>query len=346
MNNNISGIEPNKTNFFANNNNERLGTRRVCQLNTCQKENPNNKLCARCRLVYYCTKECQTQDWSDHKKWCKKPLTTTLSVNSIDNQGKLKSINLAFRIHKKEAVEKPNTRKTGLSAIKQKHLAGLVGNHLSFTQDEDVILFAEKYSLPNTILNLKQEGYQGLKNEKELNNLLKKQKYVEILKHVWTEENLNYKLEWLKTFASKGHAILMFETSRAMCELKEHTEETILEMWRWRSLGVLYTYMDCACYSDSSCFDGANLLSNIYGNNFHLKKWIPNNKMEEFQKKCLEQNKKTLYEVKLSDSNPSPKWLMYHTISIFMGTKTLYPSENWFELRQKKLKEMILDFDK
>lgn len=38
----------------------------------CRK--PTTKKCRNCKIVYYCNKECQTQDWIHHKHICKKTL--------------------------------------------------------------------------------------------------------------------------------------------------------------------------------------------------------------------------------------------------------------------------------
>jgi len=39
---------------------------------TCKKETHTCKHCGRCKKVYYCSKACQIQNWSAHKKVCKK----------------------------------------------------------------------------------------------------------------------------------------------------------------------------------------------------------------------------------------------------------------------------------
>ena len=42
---------------------------RVCQL--CGKEAQRMKKCSVCKLVRYCSEECQLKDWKSHKKSCK-----------------------------------------------------------------------------------------------------------------------------------------------------------------------------------------------------------------------------------------------------------------------------------
>ena len=34
--------------------------------------NPGKKKCARCCVVYYCSKECQDAHWIEHKEFCKR----------------------------------------------------------------------------------------------------------------------------------------------------------------------------------------------------------------------------------------------------------------------------------
>jgi hypothetical protein len=47
-------------------------TRVMCHVNTCWTTSQKDlKLCSRCKIVSYCSRECQLKDWPDHKKHCK-----------------------------------------------------------------------------------------------------------------------------------------------------------------------------------------------------------------------------------------------------------------------------------
>lgn len=41
------------------------------QCNSCGKSLDNLQVCGRCKSAYYCSKDCQTKDWKNHKKPCK-----------------------------------------------------------------------------------------------------------------------------------------------------------------------------------------------------------------------------------------------------------------------------------
>ncbi|KAK3091213.1 hypothetical protein FSP39_017992 [Pinctada imbricata] len=51
----------------------------------CQKVG-NNKRCSKCQKVWYCSKECQTKDWANHKKECKRSCQTTENVSTDDGK--------------------------------------------------------------------------------------------------------------------------------------------------------------------------------------------------------------------------------------------------------------------
>ena len=46
----------------------------MCANDSCCKVEPENgpkfKVCSRCKMRYYCSRECQKADWQDHKKMC------------------------------------------------------------------------------------------------------------------------------------------------------------------------------------------------------------------------------------------------------------------------------------
>jgi hypothetical protein len=51
----------------------------------CNKESATAKCCSVCKMDYYCSRECQTAHWQDHKHICYKGLTvdTALFMNHV-----------------------------------------------------------------------------------------------------------------------------------------------------------------------------------------------------------------------------------------------------------------------
>lgn len=42
----------------------------MARCRNCDAKSNNLLLCSRCQLIYYCSKECQLEDWKSHKKDC------------------------------------------------------------------------------------------------------------------------------------------------------------------------------------------------------------------------------------------------------------------------------------
>lgn len=317
--------------------------KKICA--NCETENPNAKICGRCRLIYYCNSTCQKAHWSFHKTICKKPEQGKFFCN-VWNQGEreITTKEMSVKIHSEKDTHQPHARPTGIGALKSGAFEGLSGNSFSYINKEDVVVFCEKYHLKTNITKLKNEGYNGFKKieEEKLESLLKKQDYIEILKYVWTEEDVEFKLKWLKTQAAQGHVILMFETSRAICELTNPSKEIILEAFRWRTLGRIHTILDAACHGDNSVIAALGFLTNYYPLE-HLVFKYEKEIQEELMEKIQAQNK-IIYEIQLKETDPSPKWVMYHGISCLMGQNTLAPEEQWLQLRTKKHQELVREF--
>ncbi|KAF2078153.1 hypothetical protein CYY_000537 [Polysphondylium violaceum] len=82
QNNNSNSNDTQSTDKNVNNSNNSVNAKssssliKVCQ--TCFHKNQNNKplrKCSSCKMVYYCSKECQIKNWSFHKAICR-PLTS------------------------------------------------------------------------------------------------------------------------------------------------------------------------------------------------------------------------------------------------------------------------------
>lgn len=65
-----------------------------CGRNGCN--NPGKQRCGRCKLVVYCSKECQRAHWAEHKQSCR-------SISSV-NKSKVKAAETAARLSKSPAL--------------------------------------------------------------------------------------------------------------------------------------------------------------------------------------------------------------------------------------------------
>ncbi len=308
----------------------------------CKKENPNTLMCGRCKLVNYCDKEHQKAHWTFHKTICKTPEATSLIIEARNFDGKKTSTETSFLIHDPKDREQEHARPTGIGATKPKAFEGLEGHHINLSLKDDIVVFISNSE--KLIPEYRALGHHGLKQCKELENLLKAEDYLTLLKYVWTEEDIAYKIDWLTKQSTQGHVILMFETALALSGMKKKRNSTIVEICKWLALGHIHTYLDAACYTDTSIQSAGGDLLGRYIQKISL---ILNHSEFNQIRNNLTSQSKQIKTIQLQEANClSPKWLRFYGLEILIGICTLTPKEEWFKRRSDALKIMQASFDK
>jgi hypothetical protein len=213
------------------------------------------------------------------------------------------------------------------------------GQHINISCEQDVVSFSSKFS-KEYITELTREGYHGFAKVKgaEWDKLVEQQNYVEILKIIWTEKDLDVAIAHLEPEAKKGHAILMFELSRTLYrKMKAENNipiETLKVAGTWYLHGLLTTLLDIACNTDNSTQAAIGMLRLAY----QPGQLIPQTQLQQI-------NGGELYDSfiknwELSASYPSPKWVTYHGLAIFQGKDSLLPETEWNEKRAIKFRDL------
>jgi hypothetical protein len=220
-------------------------------------------------------------------------------------------------------------RKPVTSSIIQEEKGPIV----SFTHTKDTVSFAAsgERSFP---------GYEGLKNEKKLDDLLKKQAYVEILMYLWGEKDHSKRIAWLTTQAEKGHVICMLELSKELAALGTKKEESFI----WFKVAMIRMSQDVLCCSDCSVAAAYEVFYSYYEQYWQKNDLItpdsttPALKMiAEF---IIQAHPKIEEKIKNWKHFPSPEWVSYHGITAFLPEATikqpnLKPQSEWKKLRQQ-----------
>ncbi len=213
------------------------------------------------------------------------------------------------------------------------------GQSINYSCDQDVVSFSTAFS-KEYISQLKGEGYNGFEkvNDAAWDKLVEEQNYVEILKIIWTENNLDIALSHLEPSAEKGHAILMLEMSRTLCRKIQAENkfpiETIKVAGTWYVRGLYTTMLDVACNTDKSTGAAIGMLQNSYspGN------LIPMAQLQKVEFATV--NNSFRQNWKLPTSYPSPKWVTYHGMGVFLKENSLLPEAEWNAKRTAKFQEI------
>lgn len=218
---------------------------------------------------------------------------------------------------------------------------------------EDVVLFAFTRTQPE---ELKQYllAYKGMGDPAVLDENLKRQNYSEVLKQLWSEEDEEKKLRWLREKSSESHPILLFEL--AVEEIKaDPSLEGFTESLYYLELGRYRTELDALCINDSSAAVAAGSLYNMYSRVVseeveeypELVKEIKQAPHDKLSVQILEKVLSTLKDIRNNISSlPSPKWVSEHALKKLLSNKELIlPSEVCRDKQIAFLDTLIEDID-
>jgi hypothetical protein len=210
------------------------------------------------------------------------------------------------------------------------------GQQTNISCDQDVVSFSTKFLSKEYISALSKEGFNGFAKVKDVDwdKLVEKQDYVEILKIIWTEKDHDVAIAHLEPEAKKGHAILMLELHRTLCEkMKAENKfptETLKAAFTWYIHGIQTTILDIACNTDNSTQAAVDMLRYSYapGNLISPSEW------QKFDIRAFGDS--IIKNLELPASYPSPKWVTYHGMAIFRGENSLLPEAEWNGKRAAK----------
>lgn len=213
-----------------------------------------------------------------------------------------------------------------------------------YLEAEDVATFTSQKC--EELCGKLQESYSGLNDEEKVNILLANQCYVEVLKHLWSEEDAKKRCQWLEAKVEEGHPILMFELAEAYF-LEDPTVECYLQKaMPWIIAGATRTVLDARCTEDKNAASHAEVLLFNYQQRILcvLTAKVPLEKIEEyvleheelFQKESTTIQRKVFKPFEKEDPKmPSPKWVFTP------GVKSSIPESQYDSIRKKSAETLI-----
>lgn len=184
-------------------------------------------------------------------------------------------------------------------------------------------------------------GYNGLSNIQDLSEKLGRGDYMPVLKSLWSEQNSEKKIIWLRD-NSAYHVPLMLE--RAVAEVEQTpTIETIVNV----SLPLIEAAL-FRIQQDFSCCHEKDTLSFfikdtyqkvVIGKFFDQLKQVPSQKrFSKIKQKVIEVAQETLTKLE-NDKLVPPNWIANQPKD--SSAHKMHPEEEWAERRKRVAQEMI-----
>ncbi len=235
-------------------------------------------------------------------------------------------------------------------------------NRIDIQHQGDTLVYTNNRSLE--YFEQLRNCYNGISSEEILNDLLNKQEYIEVLNHLWSEEDQNLRISWLEKKVSEGHPILFCELALEYI-LRDPSIHTYLFLSSpLLDVAICLTEIDSRCTTDESVTAASGFLDYQYGE-LILEPLLNNHSREsvelywkdhyiEFKNnkiKLLREALTPFIDQKKCLKLPSPRWVFSHGLRAFTNEidSAAYPKDKWNQIRKnaaQKILGMMLEDEK
>lgn len=191
--------------------------------------------------------------------------------------------------------------------------------------EKDVVSFIAVRANPEEMKKIVQNG-KGLSNMKEVDQMLKDNDYIGVLKSVWSEKDTKKKMAFLQAQANAGHPLFMLELGIENLKQTPTLENFISNAQPWLVSGIVRTQQDLECIDDPSAKTAVQALMIGYYREIDpiLQGKYTQEEAEQFMQSHTSEmmenvNKKVNEVLDPSKSLPSAKWLSYHGLKAANG---------------------------
>lgn len=183
-----------------------------------------------------------------------------------------------------------------------------------------LVLFANPiYLIPYRDTPRWDATYRGLSNPRRADHLLETQDYEEFLKLLWTEKNLDTRIEYLEGRLDNLHTLPFFELALAYIEKNPTLENYFLRAHPLYLIGVHRAELDAACSTSPSAQAAVEFLAAAY------RHAIEEILLTKYEEEALTEERLTHYAENHRDPNPITRYLE----PFLAPDKYILPSPNW-----------------
>lgn len=225
------------------------------------------------------------------------------------------------------------------------------GNITSYTNKADAVSYTSNKNNQAFITKLS-ETYHGLSNERQLEDLLRQQNYIEVLNYLWTEPDANKRLAWLERKIPASHPILMFELAEEYYLQNPSLTTYLNKTMPWLLASARRTTLDIDTTSDTSVGAAPGFLLSVYQERIledlqkkhsekEIEKYISDN-TKSFQKNNIIILKRIMEPIAHGQTRlPSPEWIYAHSLGSVISRRNNIPESQYDSIRKRSAQEYL-----